>query len=110
MLIDTVFETKQQSDSDATIARRGITCGKGARKAMKASKKRLPVEFNFVARRVICNNESAFTYECDYILRKNCSLQHKEGRLVPKEEKFPLRHKLTVSFFSMTLTSSLLTS
>ncbi|CAI9276017.1 unnamed protein product [Lactuca saligna] len=95
---DTIFETEQESDSNATIAKRGITCGKGARKAMKASKKRLPVEFNFVARRVICNNESAFTYECGYILRKNCSLQHKEWRLVPKEEKFPLRHKLTTLF------------
>ena len=58
LLIDTVFETEQENDSDATIAKRGITCGKGARKAMKASKKKLSVIFNFVARRVICNNES----------------------------------------------------
>nr|KAJ0222694.1 hypothetical protein LSAT_V11C200088580 [Lactuca sativa] len=93
-----VFETEQENDSDATIAKRGITCGKGARKAMKASKKKLPVEFNFVARRVICNNESTFTYECGYILRKNCTLQHKEWRLVPKEEKFTLHHKLTTLF------------
>lgn len=99
MLVDTVFETEQESGTGASSAKRGITTGKGARKAMKASKKRLPVEFNFDARRVICDNESAFTYECGYIVRNNCSLQYKEWRLVPEETRLPLRHKLTVSFF-----------
>ena len=95
-----VFETEQETGTDAnTSAKRGVTCGKGARKAMKAAKKRLSVEFNFDARRVICDNESPFKYECGYIVRKNCSLQYKEWRLVPLEDRLPLRHKLTVSYF-----------
>ncbi|KAL4585273.1 hypothetical protein LXL04_009889 [Taraxacum kok-saghyz] len=94
-LSDTIFDTEQES---GTGAKRGITCGKGARKAMKASKKRLQVEFNFDARRVICDNKSSFTHECGYIVRKNCSLQYKEWRLVPMEVRLPLRYKLTTLF------------
>ncbi|KAL8251243.1 hypothetical protein R6Q59_034936 [Mikania micrantha] len=95
---DTDFETEKEIGNGMTSIKRGITCGKGARKVMKASKKRLPVEFNFQTRRVISENESSFMYECGYILRNNCSLQYKEWRHVPNEVRLPLRHKLTTLF------------
>ncbi|KAL4562931.1 hypothetical protein LXL04_026962 [Taraxacum kok-saghyz] len=41
---------------------------------------------------------SSFKYECGYIVRKNCSLQYKEWRLVPLEDRLLLRHKLTTLF------------
>ncbi|KAK9066743.1 hypothetical protein SSX86_014066 [Deinandra increscens subsp. villosa] len=97
-LCDTVYEAEQEVDNGLTRKKRGITCGKGARKIMKASKKRLLVEFNFEMRRVISENESSFMHECGYILRKNCSLQYKEWRHVPSEDKLSLRHKLTTLF------------
>ncbi|MFS7976301.1 hypothetical protein Hanom_Chr10g00890851 [Helianthus anomalus] len=77
---------------------RCLTCGKGARKVMKASKKKLPVEFNFKAMQVICENPSSFMHEYGYILCNNCSLQYKVWRYVPNEVRLPLRHKLTTLF------------
>ncbi|XP_076921477.1 uncharacterized protein LOC143582895 [Bidens hawaiensis] len=94
---DTVYETEEEIGNGVIRTKRGITCGKGAR-IMKASKKRLSVEFNFQMRRVVCENDSSFMYECGYILRNNCSLQYKEWRLVPNEVRLPLRHKLTTLF------------
>ncbi|KAD3336146.1 hypothetical protein E3N88_31665 [Mikania micrantha] len=95
---DTDFEIEKEIGNGMTSIKRGITCGKGARKVMKASKKRLPVEFNFQTRRVVSENESSFMYECGYILRNNYSLQYKEWRHVPNEVRLPLRHKLTTLF------------
>ncbi|CAH1454260.1 unnamed protein product [Lactuca virosa] len=95
---DPIFETEQEHDTDTTSAKRGLTCGKGARKTMKATNKRLTVKFNFKTRQVVCDNVSAFMYECGYILRSNCSMQYKEWRHVPEEARLPLRHRLTTLF------------
>ncbi|KAJ0494212.1 hypothetical protein HanIR_Chr12g0594831 [Helianthus annuus] len=95
---DTTYEPEEEIGDGMTCRKRGITCGKGARKAMKAAKKKLPVEFNFDAMEVICENALSFMHECGYILRNNCSLQYKEWRHVPIEVRLPLRHKLTTLF------------
>ncbi|KAL8249935.1 hypothetical protein R6Q59_006803 [Mikania micrantha] len=88
----------QEIGNGTTRRKRGSTCGKGARKIMKTSMKRLPVEFDFQTRRVISETDSAFMHECGYIVRNNCSFQFKDWRLVPNEVKMPLRHKLTTLF------------
>ncbi|KAF5786235.1 hypothetical protein HanRHA438_Chr10g0450421 [Helianthus annuus] len=98
LFIDTTYEPEEEICDSMTCRKRGITCGKGARKAMKAPKKKLPMEFNFNAMEVICENASSFMHECGYILRNNCSLQYKEWRHVPVEVRLPLRHKLTTLF------------
>lgn len=99
LFADITHETEEEIGEGMTRTKRGITCSKGARKVVKASKKRLPLEFNFNTRRVICANDSSFMNECGYIVRTNCSFQYKEWRHVPTEVRMPLRHKLTVSFF-----------
>lgn len=93
-----INDTEKDNENSVIMKKRGGTCSKGARMIMKAAKTRLPVEFNFELRRVTSDNESKFTYECGYIVRKNCSLKYKEWRCVPNEVRLPLRHKLTVSF------------
>ncbi|KAH6801401.1 hypothetical protein C2S52_001865 [Perilla frutescens var. hirtella] len=77
---------------------RGITCGKGARKAMRSAKGRLTVQFNFALRLATCDNAEAFNNEVGYIVRKDCSLRYKDWRVVPLEVKAPLRHKLLTLF------------
>ena len=99
LFVDTTHETEEEIGEGVTRTTRGITCGKGARQVMKASKKKLPLEFNFQMMRVVCQNDSSFMHECAYILRTNCSLQYNEWRHVPNADRTPLRHKLTVSFF-----------
>ncbi|KAK9051006.1 hypothetical protein SSX86_027631 [Deinandra increscens subsp. villosa] len=96
--LHTTCEAEKEVGNGMTSNKRGITCGKGARKVMKASKKRLLVEFNFEMRRVISENESSFMHECGYILRNNCSLQFKEWRHVPSDVRESLHHKLTTLF------------
>lgn len=76
---------------------RGITCGKGARKAMAKAKGRLRVEFDFRAGKAICANAECFNNEIGIIVRSDCSLQYKEWRCVPKFVREPLRAKLLVS-------------
>ncbi|KAI7755875.1 hypothetical protein M8C21_032314, partial [Ambrosia artemisiifolia] len=49
---DTTHETEEEIGEGVTRTTRGITCGKGARRVMKASKKKLPLEFNFQMMRV----------------------------------------------------------
>ncbi|KAF5785277.1 hypothetical protein HanXRQr2_Chr10g0426741 [Helianthus annuus] len=95
LFIDTTYEPEEEIGDTMTCRKHGITCGKGARKAMKAAKKKLPVEFNFKAMQVIFENASSFMHECGYILGNNCSLQYKEWRHVPNEARLPLHHKLT---------------
>ncbi|KAI7749609.1 hypothetical protein M8C21_030122 [Ambrosia artemisiifolia] len=92
---DTTHETEEEIGEGVTRLTRGITCGKGARNAMKESKKKLPLEFNFQMLRVVCQNDSSFMHECGYILRTNYSLQYKDWRLVTNAERTTLRHKLT---------------
>jgi hypothetical protein len=94
----TINDTEKDNGNSMIIKKRGGTCSKGARLIMKASKTRLPLEFNFQMRKVTSDNESSFMFECGYIVRKNCSLKYKEWRCVPNEDRLPLRHKLTVSF------------
>ncbi|KAL8199717.1 hypothetical protein R6Q57_013285, partial [Mikania cordata] len=91
-------EAKQEIDNGTTRRKRGSTCGKGARKIMKMSMKRLPLQFYFQTRRVISETDSAYIHECGYIVRNNCSFQFKDWRLVPNEVKMPLRHKLSTLF------------
>ncbi|KAL8244058.1 hypothetical protein R6Q59_010316 [Mikania micrantha] len=91
-------EAEQEIGNDTTRRKRGSTCGKGARKIMKTSMKRLPLEFDFQTRRVISETDSAFMHECSYIVRNNCSFQFKDWRVVPNEVKMLLRHKLTIPF------------
>ncbi|CAH1414258.1 unnamed protein product [Lactuca virosa] len=90
--------TEQEHDTDTKSAKRELTCGNGARKTMKAAKKRLIVRFNFKTMQVVCDNASAFMYECGSILHSNCILQYKEWRHVPEEARLPLRHRLTTLF------------
>ncbi|KAL8242045.1 hypothetical protein R6Q59_012347 [Mikania micrantha] len=91
-------EVEQEIGSGTTKRKRGSTCGKGARKIIKTSMKRLPLEFDFQTRRVISETGSAFMHGCGYIVRNNCSFQFKDWRLVPNEVKMPLRLKLTTLF------------
>ncbi|KAH6775985.1 hypothetical protein C2S52_013546 [Perilla frutescens var. hirtella] len=77
---------------------RGITCGKGARKAMRNAKGRLTVQFNFALRLAICDNAEAFNNEIGYIARNDCSLRYKDWRFVTQEVRTPLRHKLLTLF------------
>ncbi|KAI7727916.1 hypothetical protein M8C21_013244 [Ambrosia artemisiifolia] len=95
---DTTHETGEEIGEGVTRPTRGITCGKGARNAMKVSKKKLPLEFNIQMLRVVCQNDSSFMHMCGYILRTNCSLQYKDWRLVPNVDRTTLRHKLTTLF------------
>lgn len=77
--------------------KRGVTCGKGARKAMKSAKGRLAVQFDFSLMQAICSNAECFNNEIGYIVRKYCSLRYNDWRYVPMHERAPLRHKLLVS-------------
>ncbi|KAJ0578621.1 hypothetical protein HanOQP8_Chr05g0195371 [Helianthus annuus] len=97
-MTNTTYEPEEEIGDSMTCRKCGITCGRGAQKAMKVAKKKLPVEFNFNAMEVTCENASSFMHECGYILRNNCSLQYKEWRHVPIEVRLPLRHKLTTLF------------
>ncbi|XVF49897.1 hypothetical protein PTKIN_Ptkin04bG0052900 [Pterospermum kingtungense] len=65
---------------------------------MKSAKKRLTVEFDFKLMQAICTNAEPFNNEIGYIVRKNCSLQYKDWRLVPPEVRAPLRQKLLTLF------------
>ncbi|KAD6796237.1 hypothetical protein E3N88_07133 [Mikania micrantha] len=90
------FQAEQEIGNGTTRRKHGGTCGKGARKIMKTSMKRLPLEFDFQTRRVISETDSAFMHEYGYI-ENNCSFQFKDWRLVPNVVRMPLRHKLTVA-------------
>ncbi|KAJ0790347.1 hypothetical protein HanPI659440_Chr05g0214431 [Helianthus annuus] len=53
-MTDTTDEPEEETRDSMTCRKRGITCGKGARKATKDAKKKLLVEFHFNAMEVIC--------------------------------------------------------
>ncbi|KAH6805544.1 hypothetical protein C2S51_030375 [Perilla frutescens var. frutescens] len=93
-----IGSTTANVESTRNFNVRGITCGKGARKAMRSAKGRLIVQFNFALRLATCDNAEAFNNEVGYIVRKDCSLRYKDWRVVPLEVKAPLRHKLLTLF------------
>ncbi|KAH6763409.1 hypothetical protein C2S52_020842 [Perilla frutescens var. hirtella] len=57
---------------------RGITCGKGARKAMRSAKGRLTVQFNFALRLATCDNAEAFNNEVGYITLFDIDVEDKK--------------------------------
>lgn len=75
----------------------GLTTGKGARKAMMKAKDRLSVEFDFRLMKAICNNAEAFNNEIGNNVRNYCSLQYKDWRSVPENDRKTIRLKLLVS-------------
>ncbi|PON95857.1 hypothetical protein TorRG33x02_083800 [Trema orientale] len=93
------YSSTAYPSATTSTAVRGPTCGKKTVLLAKSvTGAKLPITFDASCRQPICVNAERFNNEIGYIVRNHSIFHHKEWRLVPEDERAPLREYLLENF------------